>query len=247
MDGELGQAGDGNKALKVAGIVLASFFVLGLVCCGGAWFLTERLVKEIGEVAGATVQGSGVPAVQERLVRDFTGIETDGLIDVDVSIGEDWSVMVRADDNVLALISTEVRGDTLVFSSRGSFNAETDIHATVVMPDLDHVTASGLGSVKVEGLRGTTFTVEIHGSGDVIADGEVDAVDVTISGMGDAEFFGLVAKTVKADISGMGDAEVHATDSLDARVMGMGDVTYRGNPPTVVKEIDGMGDVEPAK
>ena len=60
-----------------------------------------------------------------------------------------------------------------------------------------------------------------------------------------ADLFDLVAKNVEVSINGNGDAEIHATESVKAEVNGMGDVTYRGNPPTVEKQINGLGDVEP--
>ena len=39
---------------------------------------------------------------------------------------------------------------------------------------------------------------------------------------------------------------VHATESLDATVTGMADVTYSGSPPKVTKNTSGMGSVKPA-
>ena len=247
MDGDYGQPNDGNKALKVVGIVLASLFALTLVCCGGAWFLGGRLVTEISQATGAQVQGSGVPAVQERLVTDFTGVETEGLIDVEITVGPDWKVMVRADDNILPLIATEVRGNTLHFTTRGSYDAQTDVHATITMPAVDHVTTRGLGDVTVTGVSGASFTAEVHGLGSIAATGTVDAVSVTSKGQGDADLFGLVARTAEVSINGIGDVEVHATESLKAEVNGMGDVTYKGNPPQVEKQVNGIGDVEPAE
>jgi len=246
MNADFDQPSDGARVAKIVGIVLASFFVLLLVCCGGFFFLSDRVISEVGSIAGAPVPGSGGPAVQERLVRDFRGIETDGLVDVDVTFGDDWSVKLRADDNILPLITTEVRGATLVFSTRGSYSAKTDIHATVVMPAIDHVTVSGLGDVSLRGVSGATLTIDIDGSGGVVADGAVESLVVTLSAMGDARLFDLVTKTADVEVTGMGDAEVHVTESLAARVKGMGDVTYRGSPPNVEKEIDGMGDVEAA-
>ncbi len=243
MDADFEQPSDGSRVAKIVGIVLASFFLLALVCCGGFFFLGDSIVTQVGQAVGAQVQGSGVPAVQERIVRDFTGIETDGLIDVDVTFGEDWSVVLHADDNILGLITTEVRGDTLVFSSRGSYSAQTALRAVVVMPAIDSVTASGLGDIFLDGVSGPTLTVQVEGGGSVAARGAVDSVVITVSGMGDARLFDLVARSVDVEITGMGDAEVTATESLVAHVTGMGDVTYAGDPPKLETTIDGMGKI----
>jgi len=45
-------------------------------------------------------------------------------------------------------------------------------------------------------------------------------------------------------ISGSGDARVNATDTLEARVAGSGDVSYSGHPHDVSRRVSGSGSVE---
>jgi hypothetical protein len=47
-------------------------------------------------------------------------------------------------------------------------------------------------------------------------------------------------------ISGSGDAHVNATETIDARVAGSGDVTYSGHPHDVSRRVSGSGSIESA-
>jgi hypothetical protein len=51
---------------------------------------------------------------------------------------------------------------------------------------------------------------------------------------------------VAVSIAGSGDARVNATESIDARVAGSGDVTYSGHPHDVNRRVSGSGSIESA-
>ena len=245
MNGPEGSAN--SKALKVVLIVLAVLAGTALICCTGAYFGGMRVVDEVQQAIGPTVKGSGVAAIQERLVGPFHAIRVEGIIDVEVTIGGETSVTLQADDNVLPLLSTEVVEGTLIFSSRQNYDAENDVRARVVVPSLTAVTVEGIGDIEVRGLDETEFKVAVHGVGGATVHGRADTVDVEVHGLGDAKLSRLEARVVRAQVFGIGDAEVFASESLDASVEGMGDVIYHGQPVDVRTRIDGMGDVIPAK
>ncbi len=240
-------ANEDSKVLRIVLIVFAVLAGTAAVCCTGLWFAGERVAEEVKQAVGPVTAGSGVAAVQERLVDDFQAIRAEGLIDIDVTIGETTSVTLQADDNVLPLLTTEVVGGTLVFASRGAYSAETAVRATVVVPVLTGVTAEGLGDIVVRGIDEPSFDVVVSGLGSVSVEGATDALEVEVQGNGDAHLARLVARTVRVRVLGIGDAEVHATESLDATVRGMGDVVYSGDPAEVSQDVEGMGTVRPAE
>src|SRR3972149_4737171 len=83
-------------------------------------------MKIIRSVTGQ-VQGSGNAANEKRTGGDFDQIRLEGAIDCVVSVGKPASIEVRADDNLLALIETEIEGKTLVVSARKSFCSKNPI------------------------------------------------------------------------------------------------------------------------
>ncbi|MEM9413616.1 MAG: DUF2807 domain-containing protein, partial [Planctomycetota bacterium] len=63
------------------------------------------------------VAGSGVMMTEARAVGEFQKIKLSGSGSVIVQCGNENSLTVTADDNLLEWIQTEVRGDTLFITS----------------------------------------------------------------------------------------------------------------------------------
>ena len=64
-----------------------------------------------------------------------------------------------------------------------------------------------------------------------------------MSGAGNVSAGDLKAKDVDVTMSGAGNANVYASNKLDATISGAGSVTYAGDPPTVNKNVSGIGSI----
>lgn len=103
---------------------------------------------------------------------------------------------------------------------------------------------SGSGNIIVDDLAAKSVDCHISGSGDIKLEGNVDdELEIHISGSGDVEADHLRAKDVDIHISGSGDCRVYATDRLQARVAGSGDIYYRGKPDYVNSKAAGSGKI----
>ncbi|MGI9657786.1 MAG: head GIN domain-containing protein [Gaiellaceae bacterium] len=211
-------------------MALATAMVAGAMGCGNG--------------DGGGVRGSGTSASEAREVESFTKVESDGAADIVVSIGEPQSVMVETDDNLLALLETDVRGDTLRIRFRDRVRSTAGLDVAITVPALEDVTINGAADVEIEGASGGNLGFTINGAASIYATGKVDRVDVDINGAGDVQLFELVAETVDISISGNGDVEVHATRSLSARLSGSGQVVYDGDPAEVDTSVTGSGSIE---
>src|SRR5688500_9858117 len=76
-----------------------------------------------------TIHGSGVAKTETRDVAEFTRIEATGSPNVTVTIGDKQSLTIEADDNILPLLTTEVKDGKLVIASEKntSYSPKTDI------------------------------------------------------------------------------------------------------------------------
>jgi putative autotransporter adhesin-like protein len=191
------------------------------------------------------IQGSGISKTESRAVGSFSKIVLTGSPDVEVAIGPVASVSVTADDNILPIIETTVRGDTLGINSKGSYITKVGAKVNITVPTLDGVSVSGSGDIRVTGLKAGDMDAGVTGSGDVTLAGVVDRLSSQITGSGDLRAGDLAAKQVHVTVTGSGDATVRATEELDASVTGSGDVHYSGNPPRVRKNVIGSGDINP--
>ncbi|MDQ7006186.1 MAG: head GIN domain-containing protein [Acidobacteriota bacterium] len=193
--------------------------------------------------AGPVVRGSGVKATRARQVDTFDRIDLRGSLNLEWSAGDQPTLEIVTDENLLDLVVTQVRSGTLLLSTRGSCSSRLGITVRVTSPALEEVKIAGSGDARLEGLTGSRFSVIIRGSGDVVASGAVDRLEVDIQGSGDAQAFALPARLVSVSIAGSGDAEVEAIEALEVSIAGSGDVIYHGDPPRIERRVHGSGDV----
>jgi hypothetical protein len=190
----------------------------------------------------STTEGSGVPATQAREVAAFDSVDLAGSNNVVIRVGEKQSVVVRADDNLLDRVTTEVQSGKLVIANTpGSFTTKSPMSVEVDVPTLDALTLSGSGNIVVTGIDADGLEVTLPGSGTLTGNGTATRLDVTVGGSGMVQFTRLVANDVRAVVSGSGSIFVTATKSLDASVSGSGAILYTGNPQDVTKNVTGTG------
>ena len=198
----------------------------------------------VGSSNGSTLRGSGVPAAQTRTVAPFTRVELAGANNVVVHVGEPRSVIVKADQNLLGHVTTEVQSGQLVIANTpGSFSTKSPMVVEVSAPRLESVVLSGSGNIVIDGLSSASFDASLPGSGTLTADGTATRLDVAVEGSGSVLFSRLVAQHVHAAVGGTGSVFVTATGTLAASVSGTGSIVYQGNPRRVTKSVTGSGTI----
>ena len=194
------------------------------------------------DTAGSATDGSGVAATQAREVSAFRSVDLAGSNNIVIRVGEEQSVVVKADDNLLDRVTTEVHSGTLVIANTpGSFTTKSPMRVEIDVPALDALTLSGSGNIVVSGVDAKRLAVSLPGSGTLAGDGTATRLDVTVGGSGMVQLTRLVASDVRADVSGSGSIFVTATKRLDASVSGSGAILYAGSPSNVTSDITGSG------
>lgn len=217
---------------SLAAVVLVAVGVIAMPQSTSAGLFGER-----------TVKGSGELTTQTREVGEFSRIRSSGSFDVTVTIGPVRKVTVTFDDNLIDLITTEVKGRTLQIGSEGSFSTHKACKVDITVPSLEAMTLSGSGDIVIAGLNGEDFSYEVSGSGDATLSGQVGDVDIEVSGSGSVDAKELKATRARVSIAGSGDVRVWAEESLDGSVAGSGDITYYGNPEKVDQDVAGSGNI----
>jgi Putative auto-transporter adhesin, head GIN domain len=215
--------------------------VIGLIVGGTAGLLLGSNVFEDSS-SSTGLQGSGVAATDTRDLPPFGAVELAGSNIVTIRVGEEQSVVVRADNNLINHVTTAVQDGSLVIGNiPGSYTPKSPMSVTVSVPSLDALTLTGSGVIAVTDIEASSLTVRLPGSGVLRASGAATKLDVTLGGSGDAQLEQLVASDVRAVVSGSGRIVLTATESLDASVSGSGAIMYGGNPQEVTKSITGSG------
>lgn len=210
-----------------------------------------------------TVAGSGNVQKQARQVGHFTGVALSLPGNVELRMGNNESVTVETDDNLLPLVETVVEDDTLrLRAARKDTNLRTrHLKIVVTARSVDKLVLAGSGSIDADALRGSRLefaltgsgalnvksveaenvAAKVAGSGDLrVGGGSARSVSVSIGGSGNVEMGKVKAGSASVRVAGSGDATVWAQDSLDATVAGSGDVNYYGDP-RVSQSVVGSG------
>lgn len=190
-------------------------------------------------------EASSTPTRTEvRACTEFHALELRGSGRVEVRVGEAQSVVVTAEEALLPFLKNEVKDGVLVLDrAPGAPTTRRGVQYTVTVPKLDAAVLLGSGDVRIANLQGASFRAALTGSADVTATGSVDELVVDVDGSGDANLFGVAAKSAKVRLSGSGDVRVSPVETLDVQLSGSGDVRYRGSP-RLTQAVHGSGDVQ---
>lgn len=187
------------------------------------------------------VRGSGVETTQERSLDEFTAVDISGTFGVTIRCGEKPGATVIADDNLVSLVKTEVRGSTLHIFPEKDIDPRTDLRIEVTTPSLSDVSVSGVASVDIKNVQGEKLNLDVNGAASILARGTVKDASFNISGAGKLSTEDLHSANVRVAMSGAGKADVYASDNLEVDVSGAGVIHYSGDPKTVNKRISGVG------
>jgi len=188
------------------------------------------------------VRGSGVRKTEKRDLPAFTSIETSGAFEVEVVCQKPASLEIEADDNLVPLMKTEVRGGVLYVSSTKNYSTSGGIVLRITVPDLESVKSTGAGKFHVTDVKNDHFEIRSTGAAQIVAAGQSKSVRIESTGAGKVDAHNLRAATAEVKVTGAAGVEVNATDELDVTVSGAGRVIYGGNPK-ISKRILGAGQV----
>lgn len=227
---------------------------------------TRALLLSLAALGGCTVvKGDGNLTAETREVSAFDAVELPGSLEVEVFAGSEAAgVTLTCDENLLRYIDTVVRGSTLVVAEadRTVLKPSGDCYATVAVPDLVSIEASGSGglfgrqlgdvvtvvstgsgSIDLGGFAAASLTIDASGSSDLILGGSAEELTVRSSGSGDLDARAIQAGDVLVRSSGSGDVMVAGTGIVDARSSGSGDVHVYGDPEGVAWDNTGSGEI----
>ncbi|MGQ0760594.1 MAG: head GIN domain-containing protein [Acidobacteriota bacterium] len=177
---------------------------------------------------GKGVQGSGVRKTEKRDLPAFKSIETNGALAVRVTCQQAASFEIEGDDNILPLITTEVRGGVLKIYNHKSFNTSQAIMVRMTLPDLEAISSTGAADIEVANVKNDQLTISWQGAGRIEAGGETKFVSISSTGAGKIDTGKLTTERAKVSVTGAAQVDVYASQQLDVTVSGVGQVTYYG-------------------
>ncbi|MCJ7520351.1 MAG: DUF2807 domain-containing protein [Anaerolineaceae bacterium] len=201
---------------------------------------------------------------REESVSGFNRVSIETYGEVLISQGSEESLSIEAPRDYLRYITSEVTDGTLNIKTRRGFvgSPVQRVTYTLTVKDLNEVSFSGAGSIKVFSLKTNDFKVNLTGAGSIEMDdlkadtlvvnltsagavviaGNVETQDINLSGVGSYEGGDLRSDEAIIQLTGAGSAVVWAENKLDVNISGVGSVAYFGDPE-VTQNISGLGSV----
>jgi putative autotransporter adhesin-like protein len=224
---------------------LGSLVVLGLSlsACTGVITLDTAPAST---VAYAPAAGAAVPNVGAT-----TRIASEGMVDVEVTVGAPASVSLSCSPEVAPHVHIESQGDLLrIWNDPHLLQVGVHISRCVAIigsPRLLSFETSGSGDGHIHGPAAELAQAATSGSGDLVIDElSAPAVRLASSGSGDITVRGLRAQTLEITTDGSGNAHVTGTsDRVQLTSSGSGNIDARALAAADVQaHTSGSGDVE---
>jgi hypothetical protein len=222
---------------------LGSLAVLGLALSACTGMITLD-TSPSPAVAYAPAGGAAAPNVAA-----ITRIASEGMVDVEVTVGAPPSVSLSCAPELTPHVHIEAQGDLLrIWTDPNLASLHTGrCVALIGSPRLLSFEASGSGDGHIHGPAGELAQATTSGSGDVVID-ELAAPTARLAstGSGDITARGLHAQTLEITTTGSGDLHVAGTsDRMQVTSSGSGDIDARALAAADVEaHTSGSGDLE---
>lgn len=103
--------------------------------------------------------------------------------------------------------------------------------------------ASGASDVSVKDLECRNIECYSSGASDITLAGKAVNGLLKASGSGDIGAYKLQVENLECIASGSGDIEAYATEKINAKASGSGDIAYKGKPSQVQRHESGAGEI----
>ncbi len=177
------------------------------------------------------VHGSGYMDEKAFEVAGFDEVELGTIGQLTIKLGDEETLRVEAEENLLEYFEVEVRDDKLHIDSRDGVGLwpTRPVNFYLTVKSLEAVELSGSGNIEVtDDLEADAFATTIGGSGNVtLAKVSAPTVVFTVDGSGNIEGSGVDADTLTVKISGSGKIMVDGGEAARQTVTIAGSGTYQ--------------------
>jgi hypothetical protein len=193
---------------------------------------------------GRKIRGNGILRTETRDLPAFEAMACDGAYEIIVEYQAKQGFTLDADENLLPLIKTEVKNNSLHIYTEGNLQPSKEIRILAGIPKLSEFLVQGSVQGEIRSIDSSAFILDVKGSSKLNLSGKTAELKINISGSSNIDASSLLAEKAKVRIYGSGDIHVYTTNTLDAQINGSGTIKYTGNPSNVTQGINGSGKIE---
>lgn len=190
------------------------------------------------------VKGNGDLIKESRDIDNFNNIDISGNFDIEIDAGGKLKLEVIAESNLMKLIKTKVKRNTLYIYSKNNLRPKKELRIVIAVPELFGIDCSGSNDIVAMGINSDEFEIDLSGASSIEIAGITDYLEIDVSGAADLQAKKLITKDVSIDVSGAANAEIYALKSCKAEVSGAGFIELYGDAIEVYTDISGAAGLE---
>jgi hypothetical protein len=199
---------------------------------------------------GPSIRGNGNVVEETRSVDNFSKIKTSKGTNVYISQGDVEKVVVKADENIIDVIRTEVEDGVLNITNTRSIKNATSNKVYVTVREIEKISAFAGSNVYSEAVlksdqlevlssAGSNIKLEVlikelkvsaTAGANVYLEGETKNFDVSGSAGSNIKAEGMQTRNCKARVNSGSNIYITVVDELDAKASSGGNIFYYGNP-----------------
>ena len=214
---------------------------------------------------GDSIKGSGNVISENRPVNgDFTSIEVSRGIDVIVTQSNIKSIEVKADDNIIEHISTDINNSILTITLDKSVKNLSSKKVYVTLPNIESLRSTSgssisskntlvVKSIDVKSSSGSEINIDVEAGkiicesssgSEISVEGKAIKLEASSSSGSEIEAQNLLANDIIANSSSGSSIELHPIISLNAKASSGSDIIYHNNPKSLTKKSSSGGSIK---
>jgi hypothetical protein len=203
------------------------------------------------------VRGNGIIREKEYFIPpvDYVSIDDDLIahLQIEQIAGDSVSILISGDENLIDKIRHRVHKNGLYLSTWDNyrFRSDSQLIIRIQTPSLKRIRTEAVGNISInkpfladelkiemessgilnaESLMVQSLKVDLEGVGTIRLAGYAERADFKMEGSGEIDAAELVSKIVLARLEGVGKIRCNPVDYLDAKVLGIGKISYKNEP-----------------
>ena len=154
----------------------------------------------------------GESVTQEIDVPAFDSIRVDAPFEVTIRQGETQRVEIEVAEGLLDDVQVDVEDGQLVIDlDSGLFTSGGKLEARITVLDLATLDLSGASDTVIVALVTDELGIDLTGASELVVSGQIERLDLRVSGASDADFGGTSIDAVSLDVSGASNVEFDDT------------------------------------
>ena len=197
-----------------------------------------------------SISGNGKIEEEERNVDQFDEVKASRGVNVYLTQGEEYKVLIRADENLIDIIETEVLGDELIIRSKKGIRNAKEYKVFVSAPDYESIKSSSGANVyseteistndlKVSASAGANITLEINvdeleasasAGANIYLEGLAEECEARANAGSNIKAEDLRTKNADLKVSSGANIWIEIDNNLKAGASSGGNIFYSGEP-----------------